>query len=92
MSVTIEIPKALQTYTKGAVIIKVDHCQSVCDCINALIKQFPALDGQILDNEEMLLLRWSIYINNQILSERGGLSSSVKTDDVITLLPMISGG
>ena len=92
MSVTIEIPKDLQAYTNGSGLVEVDDCPSIYDCLKVLIEQFPGLDGKILDNEGILLLKWSIYVNSRMVSEEGGLSIPVKTGDVITILPMIAGG
>ena len=92
MPVTIEIPKDLQAFTNGRALVEVNDCQSIYDCLKILIERFPGLDGEILDNESILLLRWSICINNRMISETGQLSTPVKTGDVITILPMIAGG
>jgi len=92
MSVTIELPKNLQVYTDGNALVEIDHCRSIFNCLRILIEQYPGLDGEILDKGGILLLKWSICINNRMVSEEEGLSHPVKASDVITILPMIAGG
>lgn len=91
MSVKIKIPKHLQHKTNGSAIAEVKGT-TVHECIEALVRQYPGLKGEILDNQEMLLLKWIIYINNEVSISSHELSKPVKDGDMILLLPLVAGG
>lgn len=65
---------------------------TIHECINALIRQYPGLQGQILDDQGMVLLKWMIYINNTSAGSSDELSHPLKEGDVIEFLPMVAGG
>lgn len=91
MSVQVNIPKILRPITNGKAVAKVKGF-TVHECINALIRQYPGLEGQILDDQGMVLLKWMIYINNTSAGSSDELSHPVKEGDVIEFLPMVAGG
>jgi molybdopterin converting factor small subunit len=91
MSIKFKIPKPLQEKTDGAVLIEVQG-GSVLDCIADLIRRYPDLEGRILDGGDRLLLKWMVYVYNQGAVVANELSYRVKEGDIITLLPMVTGG
>lgn len=91
MSVKIKIPKYLLKKTNGKPIVEVKGC-TVHECIEALIHKYPALKGEILDVQGMILLKWMVYINNKSPASSDESSHPVKEGDVIELIPVISGG
>jgi molybdopterin converting factor small subunit len=91
MSIKFKIPKLLQEKTGGAVLIEVQG-GSVQECLADLIRRYPDLEGMILDGEDRILLKWTVYINNQSAISSHELSYQVKGGDIITLLPMVAGG
>ena len=91
MSIKFKIPKLLQEKTDGAVLIDAQG-GSVQECIADLISRYPDLEGMILDGEDRILLKWTVYINNQSAASSNELSYQVKDGDIITLLPMVAGG
>jgi molybdopterin converting factor small subunit len=91
VSVQVKIPKILRSTTNGEAVAEVKGF-TVHECIKALIRQYPGLEGQILDNQGMILLKWMIYINNTSAGSSDELSHPVKEGDVIEFLPMVAGG
>jgi molybdopterin converting factor small subunit len=91
MSAKIKIPKHLQIKTNGETIATVNGCD-VHACIDELIRQYPGLEGEIFDDQGMLLLKWMVYINSRITGTSDELSNPVREDDMIELLPVVAGG
>ena len=91
MGAKIKIPKHLQIKTNGETIATVNGCD-VHACIDELIRQYPGLEGEILDDQGMLLLKWMVYINRRIAGASDELSNPVREDDMIELLPVMAGG
>jgi molybdopterin converting factor small subunit len=79
MSIKIKIPEYLQDKTDG-------------ESLGALVHRYPALKGEMVDAQGVLLLKWLIAINNKIVSISDDLSNAVTDGDVIMLVPMIAGG
>jgi molybdopterin synthase sulfur carrier subunit len=91
MSAKIKIPKHLQKKTNGDTIATVNGC-NVHTCIDELIRHYPGLEGEILDDQGRLLLKWMVYINRRITGASDGLSNPVREGDMIELLPVVAGG
>ncbi len=91
MSAKIKIPKHLQIKTNGETIATVNGCD-VHACIDELIRQYPGLEGEILDDQGRLLLKWTVYINSRITGASDELSNPVREGDMIELLPVVAGG
>ena len=91
MGAKIKIPKHLQIKTNGETIATVNGCD-VHACIDELIRQYPGLEGEILDDQGMLLLKWMVYINSRIAGASDELSNPVREGDMIELFPVVAGG
>jgi molybdopterin converting factor small subunit len=91
MGVKFVIPKYLQHRTNREATIEVKGV-TVHECIEALIRQYPGLKGEILDDEGAILLKWMISINNKFAPSSGELSYRVEDGDEIMLLPVVDGG
>ena len=91
MSIKIKIPSYLQSKTDGEPIIDVTG-NSIRECIGSLVHCCPALKGEIVDTQGMLLLKWLIFINNKLVIASDELSYPVTEGDVILLVPMVAGG
>ena len=91
MSLKIKIPDYLQNKTDGKPIVVVTG-NTLRDCLEALVHCYPALKGEIVDGQGMLLLKWSIFINGKLASTSDELSYPVTAGDVIVLVPTIAGG
>ena len=91
MGVKIRIPKVLQDKADGVTLVDVKG-KTVRDCFEALVKQFPGLEGQLMDTQGVLLLKWMLYVNHRSAGYKNELSSPVEDGDLVELLPVLSGG
>ena len=57
-----------------------------------LVLRYPALKGEIVDGQGMLLVKWIIFINDKPVVASDELSVPVTDGDVILLVPMMAGG
>jgi len=62
------------------------------ECLEALARCYPALKGEIINGQGMLLTKWLIFINNNLAIASDELSVPVTEGDVILLVPMVAGG
>ena len=91
MSAKIKIPGYLRDKTDGESIIDVTG-NTLRECLGTLIHRYPALKGEIVDGQGMLLLKWLIFINDKLVTDPDELSVPVTEGDVVVLAPMIAGG
>jgi len=91
MSIKIEIPEQLRQKTTGQSSIDVVG-DTLRECLVALVQRYPGLRGEIVDDRGILLLKWVISINGEIVNAPDELSHPARDSDVITLVPMVAGG
>jgi MoaD family protein len=91
MKAKINIPTYIKDKTGGVTRAEVTG-RNVKECIEALMRQYPDLKGEILDDRGTILLRWMVYINNENINSSDELSHPVKEGDVIEFLPVVAGG
>jgi len=91
MSTKIKIPEYLKDKTDGQCIIDVTG-NTLRESLGALVQGYPALKGEIIDGQGMLLVKWVIFINNKPVIGSDELSVPVTDGDVILLVPMVAGG
>jgi len=91
MSSKIKIPHYLQDKTDGKPIVDVTG-NTLRECLEGLVHCYPALKGEIVDGQGLLLLKWLIFINGKLASASDDLSYPVTDGDVIVLVPAIAGG
>ena len=91
MSIKIKIPEYLQDKTDGRSLIDVTG-NTLRECLEALVHRYPALKGEIVDGQGMLLLKWLIFVNDKLANASDELSTPVKDGDVIQFVPMVAGG
>ena len=91
LGIQFKIPKLLQQKTNGDNFIEV-RGDTVLVCIADLIRRYPGLKGMILDEEDKILLKWVVYVNDRAAIPSSELSYPVKDGDVIAILPMVAGG
>ncbi len=91
MSIKIKIPEYLQNKTDGEPIIDVTG-NTIRECLGALVHCYPALKGEIVDGQGMLLMKWLIFVNSKLATASDELSYPVADGDLILLVPMVAGG
>jgi molybdopterin synthase sulfur carrier subunit len=91
MSIKIEIPEHLREKTMGKAFVDVMG-HTLRECLVTLVRRYPGLRGEIVDDRGILLLKWVIFINGKIVDTSGELSHPATDGDVIVLVPMVAGG
>lgn len=80
----------LQNHTNYRNIVEVSG-NTVGQCLDHLIKQFPAIKEEILDEDGEVLASIHIFVNNEGTFPKE-LAKPVEDGDVIDIIPLIAGG
>ncbi len=91
MSIRIKIPEYLRDKADGESSIGVTG-NTLRECLGALVHRYTALRGEIVDGQGMLLMKWLIFVNGELVKASDELSYPVAEGDVILLVPMVEGG
>jgi len=89
--VTVKLPGLYRYYVKNAK----DLCyngQTVREVLDAVFSDYPALRNQLFDVEGEKKRHINIFVNKASIKDLEFLETPVQPDDVITILPNISGG
>ena len=91
MTVTIKIPAVWKPFVGGTSHV---HCNAttVCDALCELIKQFPQLTSQLFNDKQEVNETLILFVNQEHIRFRGGLSAPLSDGDEIYIVPMITGG
>lgn len=91
MAATLRIPTVLRPAMGGATTVSVEG-STVGDVLDQLGAEFPAIKGQLLNDDGTLHRFLNVYINDDDVRYLGGRDAPVAPDDEITLLPAVAGG
>lgn len=90
MSVKVNIHQTHRSFTDGLDVVNVDG-KTVGDCLDNLVKQYPAVKESLFDKKGKLLNVVEIYVNMQS-AYPDELAKTVKDGDEIHLTVMLAGG
>ena len=90
MSAQINISHFLQRFTNDVRVVNVDG-ETVGECLNDLVKQFPQLEASLFDKEGRLLKLLNIYINGESAYPEE-LAKPVNDGDKLDIMYTIVGG
>jgi sulfur-carrier protein len=75
----------------GASVIAVEG-STVGEVLTTLTTTYPAIKGQLLNDDGTLHRFLNVYVNDDDVRYLGGVEASVRNNDEITLLPAVAGG
>ena len=75
----------------GASVIAVDGA-TVGEVLLKLTTTYPAIKGQLLNDDGSLHRFLNVYVNDDDVRYLGGVEASIANNDEITLLPAVAGG
>jgi molybdopterin converting factor small subunit len=75
----------------GAVTLSVEG-DTIGDVLTGLSDAYPAVKGQLLNDDGTLHRFLNVYINDDDVRYLGGVNAPVANGDEITLLPAVAGG
>jgi molybdopterin converting factor small subunit len=75
----------------GATTVDVEG-HTIGAVLDQLTASFPAVKGQLLNDDGTLHRFLNVYVNDDDVRYLGGVDAPVLNDDEITLLPAVAGG
>ena len=90
MSIEVRIPTILRQYTGGAKAVE-GKGDTLAELIDDLESRHAGLRDRLVD-EKGLRRFVNVYLNDEDVRFLGGLETSVKDGDNVTVLPAVAGG
>lgn len=81
----------LRSYCGGASELELD-ASSVRDLLAQLERQYPSLHRNICHETGAVRPHLNIFVNTSHMRDREGLDTRLESQDVVTILPAVSGG
>lgn len=91
MSAVVRIPTVLRPAMGGQSQITVEGA-TIGQVLDNLTADFPAIKGQLLNDDGSLHRFLNVYVNDDDVRYLGGVAAPVADNDEITLLPAVAGG
>jgi molybdopterin synthase sulfur carrier subunit len=86
----VRIPPTLRAETQGAREVEAEG-GTVRELLDDLTGRFPALRGQLLEDEELAPFV-NVYVEGEDVRTKEGLETQVDEDATVILLPAMAGG
>ena len=86
----VRIPPTLRPEVEGAREVEA-HGGTVRELLDDLLGRFPALRGQLLDDDELAPFV-NVYVEGEDVRTREGLETPVEESSTVILLPAMAGG
>ena len=86
----VRIPPTLRSETQGAREVEADG-GTVRELLDDLLGRFPALRGQLLEDDELAPFV-NVYVEGEDVRTRDGLDTEVDERSTVILLPAMAGG
>jgi molybdopterin synthase sulfur carrier subunit len=86
----VRIPPTLRAETNGEREVLAEG-GNVRELLDDLMSRFPALRGQLLENEELAPFV-NVYVEGEDIRTRDGLATEVSDASTVILLPAMAGG
>ena len=90
MSVRVHLHTTHRQFTNGSEVVAVEG-NTVGECLNHLIKQFPCMEKALFAKKDKLLNIVEVYVNH-VSAYPNELAKPVKDGDEIHLVLMLAGG
>jgi MoaD family protein len=91
LAVTIKIPALWRSAAGGARQVELT-AGSLADVLKALVERFPSLGTHLFNEKGEVQNAINLFVNQEHVRFRGGLSVPLQDGDEVYIVPMISGG
>jgi molybdopterin synthase sulfur carrier subunit len=91
LPVEVRLPTVLRQHAGGQASVKAVG-NTLGEVVEDLVRQFPGLHGQIVDEKGGLHRFVNVYVNDDDVRYLAKLDTVVTEDDVISILPAVAGG
>jgi len=90
-TITIRVPAVLRDCCKGAPEL-VLSAPSVRTALEQLERSHPSLYRSVCDETGNVRRHVNVFVNTSSIRDRDGLDTALVPDDIVTILPAVSGG
>jgi molybdopterin synthase sulfur carrier subunit len=90
-TITIHVPGPLRTYCGGAAQLSIS-AHTVRAALEELQRSQSALYGNVCDETGTVRLHLNVFVNSENVRDLGGVNTTLRPGDVVTILPAVSGG
>ncbi|MCU1676865.1 MAG: molybdopterin converting factor, small subunit [Frankiales bacterium] len=91
MAIEVKIPTILRPYTGGEKNVPAGG-STLAEMIEDLESRHTGIRGRLVDDNGALRRFVNIYLNDEDVRFLGGLETTVKDGDSVTILPAVAGG
>ena len=91
MSVEVRVPTALRQHTGGERVVHADGA-TVAAVLDSLLRQFPGLKDQLMNEEGQVRQFVNIYVNDEDIRYLDRLDTALGDGDNLAILPAVAGG
>jgi len=91
IEVEVRLPTVLRQNAGGQASVKANG-ETVGDIFDDLLRQFPLLKGQLVNDDGSMHKFINVYKNDDDVRYLDKLDTAVGADDVISILPAVAGG
>lgn len=89
--ISIHVPGPLRAYCGGASSLPL-CARTVRDALDELERSYAALHRNVCDETGKLRRHLNVFVNTDNVRDLDGIDTPLKTGDVVTILPAVSGG
>jgi MoaD family protein len=89
--IAIRVPALLRNYCGGLSELSTT-AETVREALDQLERLYPSLYRNICDETGAVRRHLNVFINSDHIRDRNGLDTMLRPNDVITILPAVSGG
>jgi molybdopterin synthase sulfur carrier subunit len=90
-SISIHVPGPLRAYCDGASSLSL-AARTVRDALEELERRYAPLHRNVCDETGTLRRHLNVFVNTDNVRDLDGIDTKLKTGDVVTILPAVSGG
>ena len=91
MPITVQVPMPLRPECGGVSELRVS-ASTVRDALDELERLHPALYRSVCNDTGAVRQHVNLFVNDSFLHQREGLDTVFEPDDVLTIMPAVSGG
>jgi molybdopterin synthase sulfur carrier subunit len=89
--VQVNLPTVLRSHAGGAKTVSAEGA-TVGEVLAALVKEYPGLSGQVVNDDGTLHKFVNVYLNDDDVRYLSALDTPVGASDDISILPAVAGG
>lgn len=90
--IRVHLTGQLRDLTKGASQVEMESAEDVKSMVLKLDSRFPGMGQRILDDQERIRPHVNVFVNSENSRELQMERTKLKDDDVVHILPAVSGG